>query len=81
MIDLRCQVAQLQLHRPAINSTLTLEQITADRLDLYSYMTSPGTNIPISVKPAPVDESVPTEDEIEGAVNIYRETYPGGCWG
>ena len=43
----------------------TLEQITAEQVDLYSYMLSPGKNISISVQPVPVDDSVPTEDEIK----------------
>ena len=42
----------------------TLERITAERVDLYSYVPSPGTNIPVSVIPVLVDDSVPTEDEI-----------------
>ena len=37
-----------------------LEQITAEQVDLYSYVPSPGKNIPISVQPVPVDDSVPT---------------------
>ena len=51
---------------------VTLERIMAERVDLYSYVPSPGTNIPISVKPVPVDDSVPTEDEIKGAVKNLR---------
>ena len=39
-----------------------LERITEERVDLYSYMPSPGKNIPLSVKPVPVDDSVPTID-------------------
>ena len=39
----------------------TLKRITAERVDLYSYMPSPGTNIPVSVMPVPVDDLVPTE--------------------
>ena len=35
---------------------------------MYSYVPPPGKNIPISVQPFPVDDSVPTEDEIEWAV-------------
>ena len=51
----------------------TLERITAERVDLYSYGPSPGKNIPISVKPVQVDDSVPTEDESKEAVkNLQR---------
>ena len=39
-----------------------LERITTERVNLYSYVPSPGTNIPVSVMPVPVDDSVPTED-------------------
>ena len=44
----------------------------AERVDLYSYVPSPGTNIPISVKPVPVDDSVPMGDKIEWAVKNLR---------
>ena len=47
---------------------VTLEQITAERVALYSYVPPPGENIPISIRPFLVDESVPEEDEIEWAV-------------
>ena len=57
---------------------VTLGRITAERVDLYSYVPSPGTNFPIYVNPVPVDSSVPTEDEMEGSVNVYVETDPGG---
>ena len=43
---------------------VTLERITEERVELYSYVPPPGTNIPISVQPFLVDDSVPTEDEI-----------------
>ena len=46
----------------------TLEQITAEQVDLYSYVPPPGANIPIYVEPFPVDDLVPTEDKIEWAV-------------
>ena len=37
----------------------TLERITAERVDLYSYVPSPGENILVAVKPVEVDDSVP----------------------
>ena len=46
----------------------TLEQITAERVNLYSYVPYPGEHIPVTVRPVKVDDSVPTEDEIEEAV-------------
>ena len=36
-----------------------------ERVALYSYVTPLGENIPIYVKPFPVDNSVPEEDDIE----------------
>ena len=44
-------------------------------------MLSPGSNIPISVKPVPVDDSVPTEDEIEEAVKHLQRNRSGGASG
>ena len=38
----------------------TLERITAKRVDLYSYVSSRGENIPVTVAPVEVDDSVPT---------------------
>ena len=60
---------------------VTLGKITAERVDLYSYVTSLGTNIPICVKPVPVEDSVPTEDKIEGAVKNLRRNQSGGTSG
>ena len=37
-------------------------------MGLYSFVPPPGTNFPISVQPFPVDDLLPTEDEIEWAV-------------
>ena len=37
-----------------------LERITAERVDLYSYVSSLGENTPVIVAPAEVDDSVPT---------------------
>ena len=43
---------------------VTLKRITAERVDLYSYMLPPGENIPVSVEPFPVDDLVLMEDNI-----------------
>ena len=40
----------------------TLERITAERVDLYSYVPPPGENILVTVTPEDVDDSVPMED-------------------
>ena len=60
---------------------LTLERITAERVDLYSYVPSPGKNIHVSFNPVPVDESVPKEDNIEEAVENLRRIRSGGASG
>ena len=59
----------------------TLERITAERVDLYSYVPSPGDNIPVTVRPVKVDDSVHTEDEIEEAVKNLRSNRYGGIDG
>ena len=56
----------------------TLERVTAERVDLYNYVPSPGENIPVTVAPAEVDDSVHTEDEIEDAVKNLRRNRSGG---
>ena len=59
----------------------TLERITAERVDLYSYVPSPGTNIPVTVRLVPVDDSVTMEDEIKEAVKNLRRNRSGGSSG
>ena len=56
----------------------TLERITAEWVNLYSYVPSPGENIPVTVAPAEVNDSVPTEDKIEDAVKKLRRNRSGG---
>ena len=56
----------------------TLERITAERTALYSQVPSPGENIPVTVEPAEIDDSVPTEDEIAEAVTKLRRNKLGG---
>ena len=43
---------------------VTFEQITAERVDLYRQVSPQGGNIPVSLKPFQVEDSVPTEDKI-----------------
>ena len=50
-------------------------------MDLYSYVPSPGTNIPISLKPFLVDNLVPTEDKIKWKVKHLRRNRSGGASG
>ena len=40
---------------------VTFERITAEQVDLYIYVPPPEENIPVSIDPFPVEESVPTE--------------------
>ena len=61
-------LAASQIRSNFIRHPLTLERITAERVDLYSYVPSPVDNIPVTVKPVEVDDLVPTEDKIEEAV-------------
>ena len=53
------------VRRPA---RVTLERITAKRVDLYSYVPPLGENIPVSVYTFLVDNLVPTKDKIEWEV-------------
>ena len=59
----------------------TLERITAERVDLYSYVPSLGENILVTVTTVEIDDSVPTEDEIEEAVKKLRRNRSGGPLG
>ena len=56
-------------------------QITTERVELYSYVPPPGKNIHIFVQPLPVEDSVPTEDNIEWAVTQLRNHRSGGSSG
>ena len=53
----------------------------AERVDLYSYVPSPGEKIPVTVAPAEVDDLVPTEEEIEDAVKNLRRNSSGEASG
>ena len=57
-------------YREAVDHTpppaqVTLEQITAERVELYRVVPPPGENIPTSVTPNHIDDYVPTEQEVE----------------
>ena len=56
----------------------TLERITAKRVDLYIYVPPPGENIPVTITPEDVDDSVTKEDEIAEAVKKLRRNWSGG---
>ena len=57
----------------------TLERITAERTELYSWVPSLGENILVTLEPTLIDDSVPTEDEIEAAVKKLRRNRSGGA--
>ena len=48
-------------------------------MELYRYVLPPGKNIPTSVHPFPVEDSVPTEDEIKWAVKRLCNNRSGGA--
>ena len=70
-----CKAAVNRVPPPA---RATIKRITAERVDLYSYVPSPRDNIPVTIKPVEVDDSVPTEDEIEDAVKNLRQNSSRG---
>ena len=57
---------------------VTQECITAERVELFSNVPPHGTKFPISLQPFPVDDAVPTKDEIEWAVMQLRSHRSGG---
>ena len=52
-----------------------------EQVDLYSYVSSQGENILVTVAPVEVDDSVPTEDKIEDALKKLRRNRSGGLSG
>ena len=44
----------------------------AEQTELYRRVPTPGENIPVTVDPTHIDDSVTTEDEIEAAVKKLR---------
>ena len=59
---------QAAVNRDPPPSWVTLEQITVEPLNIYSYIPPPGANITISVEPFLVDDLVSKEDNIEWAL-------------
>ena len=49
-----------------------LKRIMAEWVELYSYVPPPGENIPVTVIPSYVDDSVTKEDGIAEAVKKLR---------
>ena len=50
----------------------------AERVALYHQVQPLGENAPLSFEPFPVEESVPTEEDIEWAVRRMRNNRSGG---
>ena len=57
---------------------ITLERITAERVEIYRVVSPPGENIPTSVEPNHIDDYVPTEEEVKWAVRRLRGEILGG---
>ena len=54
-----------------------LERITAEQVELYRQVPSPGDNILVTVNPSEIDDLVPTEDEIAEAVKKLKNRSGG----
>ena len=70
-------------YREAVNhalppSRVTLERITVEQKELYRSVPPSAETIPISVPTSPIDDSVPTDEEVEGAVRRLRGHQSGG---
>ena len=57
---------------------VTPDWIMVEHVDLYRQVPPPGEKIPVSVKLFQVEDSVPTEDEIERVVRQIRKNRSGG---
>ena len=65
-----------QLHANALSTNPRVNHDVEGRA--VSPCTIPGENIPTTVEPFPVDELVPTGDDIEWAVQRMRSNRSGG---
>ena len=70
-----------EVNRAPPTARETLERITAERVEMNSYVPPPGENIPVTVTPLDVDDLVPNEDEIAEAVKKLRRNRSGGASG
>ena len=75
----RCYKAAVDRTPPP--TQVTLERITAERVDLYCQVQPPREKIPISVKPFQVEDLGPTEDEIEWSVRCLHNNRSGSPLG
>ena len=71
-------------YKASVNSAplparVTLERITAERVALYSYVSPPGGNIPVTIQTFLVDDLLPEEGGIEWAVKILHNNRSSGA--
>ena len=66
------------VNRALLPARATLERITAERVELYSYVPPPGGGILVTVTPSDIDDSVPTVDVILEVVKKRRRNRLGG---
>ena len=57
---------------------ITLDRIMSDREELYRAVPPSVENIPTSVLPSYIDDSIPTEEEVEWVVQILQGHRLGG---
>ena len=60
--------------RALMPTRLTIKRITEEQVSMHHHIPPPGENIPIFFDPFPLDESVPTEDNIEWEVRRLRDS-------
>ena len=56
----------------------TLKRVTEERVALYIRVPPQGDNIPVTIEPFAVEDSVPEEEEIEWAVKHLQNNRAGG---
>ena len=64
-------------HAP-LPARVTLKQITAERVELYSRVPPPVDSTPVEIEPFEVADGVPDEGEIEWAVRRLCNNRSGG---
>ena len=60
------------------SARVTIERITTERVALYSRVLPLGENIPVQLELFEVEDKLPEEGEIEGAVRRLRNNCSGG---
>ena len=70
---------EAEVDRAPPPARVTLERITAEQVELYSYVPPPGDDIPVSIEPFLVNYSVPTEENINWAVTQLCNCRSGGA--